>query len=93
MALISEPPFENVDAAPDQWLNKDFFKVEKPKAIEVVFPVATNSWKLARETETGDWKLANTNAGESFDSTEGHGRCVTKSVQRAEFQWRAFAGR
>ena len=72
VALISEP-FDNVDAVPDQWLNKDFIKVEKPKAIEVVFPVATNSWKLTRETETGDWKLANTNAGEELDSSKATG--------------------
>jgi len=72
VALISDP-LDNVDAAPDQWLNKDFIKVEKPKSIEVVFPIATNSWKLTRETETGDWKLANTNAGEELDSSKAAG--------------------
>ncbi len=69
VALISDP-LENLDANPDQWLNKDFFKVEKPKLIEVDFQVATNSWKLTRETEAGDWKLANTNAGEELDSAK-----------------------
>ena len=69
VALISDP-LETLDASPDPWLNKDFFKVEKPKSIEVDFPVATNSWKLTRETETGDWKLANTNAGEELDSAK-----------------------
>lgn len=84
VALISEP-LENVDAVPDQWLNKDFIKVEKPKAIEVVFPVATNSWKLTRETETGDWKLANanTNAGEELDSSKAAG--VTSAFNAASF--------
>jgi hypothetical protein len=72
VALISDP-LESLDANPDPWLNKDFFKVEKPKAIEVDFPVATNSWKLTRETETGDWKLANTNAGEELDSSKVSG--------------------
>lgn len=69
VALISDP-LENLDANPDQWLNKDFFKIEKPKSIEIDFPVATNSWKLTRETEAGDWKLANTNAGEELDSAK-----------------------
>src|SRR6202012_1100474 len=50
VALISDA-LENLDANPDQWLNKDFFKIEKPKVIEVDFSVATNSWKLIRETE------------------------------------------
>jgi hypothetical protein len=69
VALISDP-LESADANPDQWLNKDFIRVEKPKSIEVNFPVATNSWKLTRETETGDWKLANTNAGEEIDASK-----------------------
>jgi hypothetical protein len=69
VALISDP-LENLDVNPDQWLNKDFIKIEKPKSIEVDFPAATNSWKLTRETETGDWKLANTNAGEALDSSK-----------------------
>jgi hypothetical protein len=72
VALISDS-LETLDANPDAWLNKDFFKVEKPKSIEVDFPVATNSWKLTRETEAGDWKLANTNAGEQLDSTKVSG--------------------
>jgi hypothetical protein len=72
VALISDA-LESLDANPDPWLNKDFFKVEKPKMIEVDFPVATNSWKLTRETEAGDWKLANTNAGEELDSSKVSG--------------------
>ena len=72
VALISDA-LETVDANPDQWLNKDFIHVEKPKTIEVDFPVATNSWHLARETESGDWKLANTNAGEELDSSKVSG--------------------
>jgi len=67
VALVSDP-LEILDANPDSWLNKDFFKVEKPKSIEVDFPVATNSWKLTRETEAGNWNLANTNAGEKLDT-------------------------
>jgi hypothetical protein len=68
-ALISDP-LESADTNPDQWLDKDFFHVEKPKSIEVDFPVATNSWQLTRATETGDWKLSNTNAGEALDSSK-----------------------
>lgn len=72
VALVSDS-LETLDTNPDPWLNKDFFKVEKPKSIEVDFPVATNSWKLTRETESGDWKLANTNAGEELDSAKVSG--------------------
>ena len=55
-ALIADS-LDNVDTKPDQWVNKDFIHIEKPKSIEVDFPVATNSWELTRESETGEWKL------------------------------------
>ncbi len=69
VALISDA-LDNVEPKPDQWLNKDFFRVEKVKSIEANFPVATNSWKLTRETETGDWKLAAAKPGEELDSSK-----------------------
>ncbi len=67
MALVSET-FDNVEAKPESWLNKDLFRVEKPRSIEVVFPEATNSWKLTRESESADWKLADAKEGEKLDS-------------------------
>jgi hypothetical protein len=72
VALISDP-LDNLDTQPAQWLNKDFIKVEKPKSIEVAFPETTNSWKLTRETETGDWKLADAKSGEELDSSKSSG--------------------
>ncbi|MGN6555041.1 MAG: DUF4340 domain-containing protein [Verrucomicrobiota bacterium] len=69
VAVVSTP-FENIAPKPEQWLSKDFFKVEKPRAIEVAFPTATNSWKMTRESESGDWKLADAKAGEELDSAK-----------------------
>jgi hypothetical protein len=69
VALISDP-LDNVDTQPDQWLDKDFFHVEKPKSIEVIFPVATNSWTLTRGSEKGDWKLADAAPGDDLDSSK-----------------------
>jgi hypothetical protein len=67
--LISDA-LANLEPKPDQWLNKDFFKVEKVRSISVAFPVATNSWKVSRETETGEWKLAEAKADEKLDSSK-----------------------
>ena len=67
--LISDA-LANVDTKPDQWLNKDFFKVEKVKSVAVNFPVATNSWQLSRETETGEWKLADAKPAEQLDNSK-----------------------
>lgn len=67
VAIVSEP-FANVDAKPSEWIDKEFFKVEKQKAIAVVS--ATNNWKLARESETNEWKLADLKPGEQLDTSK-----------------------
>lgn len=67
VALISDA-LQDVDPAAGRWLSKNFFKVEKPKSISVTFPEATNSWMLLRETESGEWKLADAKAEEKLDS-------------------------
>jgi hypothetical protein len=70
VAVISDP-LSNLEAKPDQWLNKDFFKVEKIRSIAVTYPVATNSWKVTRDTESAtDWKLSEAKPGEQLDSSK-----------------------
>lgn len=69
VAVISDP-LGNMEANPSQWLNKDFFKVEKVRSIAVNYPAATNSWKVTRDTETADWKLAEAKPGEQLDSSK-----------------------
>ena len=66
VALVSDPL--TVDAKPEDWLNKEWFKVEKLKSISIVGTNATNNWKLVRETENGEWKLADAKPGEAADS-------------------------
>jgi len=72
VALISEP-LANIEPKPDSWLNKDFFKVEKVRFVAVTFPNATNSWKLDRETESGEWKLADAKPEENLDTAKASG--------------------
>ncbi|HEY5914383.1 MAG TPA: DUF4340 domain-containing protein [Verrucomicrobiae bacterium] len=69
VVLISDA-LANIEPKADQWLNKDFFKVEKVRSVNVAFPAATNSWKLSRETETGEWKLAEAKPGEQLDTSK-----------------------
>lgn len=68
-SLVTEP-FSQIEPKPDQWLNKDFFKVEKIKSIAVTHPEATNSWKLSRETEAGEMVLAEAKEGEKVDTSK-----------------------
>ncbi|HEX5221212.1 MAG TPA: DUF4340 domain-containing protein [Verrucomicrobiae bacterium] len=67
--LVTEA-FAEIEPKPERWLSKDFFKVEKIKSIAITFPEATNSWKLTRETESGEWKLADAKAEEKLDSAK-----------------------
>jgi len=67
--LVNET-FASIETKPEQWLSKDFFKVEKPKSVTVTYPVETNSWSLSRETETGEWKMADVKPGENFEASK-----------------------
>lgn len=69
VALISDA-LSNIEPKPEQWLNKDFFRVEKVRSIAVAGPAITNSWKITRDTENGDWKLADAKAGEQLDTSK-----------------------
>jgi len=82
VALVTEP-FSNIDGKPEDWLNKDWFKVEKIKSISVVTTNATNNWKLTRESETGEWKLADAKPGESLDTGKSGG--VTSAFSYPSF--------
>ena len=69
VVVISEP-FDSVAPNPANWLDKNFFKIAKPKSVAVNFSVATNSWKIQRASETNDWKLADARPGEKLDSSK-----------------------
>ncbi len=69
VALISDA-LANLEPKPEQWLNKDFFRVEKARSIAVAGPAITNAWKIVRETENGDWKLADAKPGEQLDTAK-----------------------
>lgn len=65
--FVVNEAFSNIEPKPENWLNKDFFKVEKLKAISLVSTNATNSWSLSRTNETADWVLADLREGEELD--------------------------
>jgi len=72
VSLVSEP-FDRIEPKPEQWLNKDFFKIEKARSVAVTFPNATNSWKLTRDTETAEWKVAEAKPTEQLDASKASG--------------------
>lgn len=66
IALVQET-FSSVEPKPSSWLDRDFFKIEKPRSIAVT---TTNSWKVVRETESGEWKLADAKDDEKLDTSK-----------------------
>lgn len=72
VALVSET-FAQMEPKPDQWLDREFFKVNKPRRISVKFPEPTNSWTLSRTSESADWQLENAAPGEKLDSSKASG--------------------
>ncbi|HEU5069626.1 MAG TPA: DUF4340 domain-containing protein [Verrucomicrobiae bacterium] len=74
IAVLVSDPLSNLTPAPASWLDKDFLKVEKIKAISVTHTVATNSWSVSRTNETGtDWVLADAKPEEKLDSSKTSG--------------------
>jgi hypothetical protein len=70
---VVSDPLESTQAKPEQWLNKDFLTIDRPDAIAVQYPVATNSWKLTRASDTNDWQLADAKPKEKLDSSKVSG--------------------
>lgn len=69
VAVISDP-LDSAQPQPEQWLNKDFLSIDRPRTIAAQFTEATNSWKLTRPSETNDWQLADAGAKEKLDSSK-----------------------
>jgi hypothetical protein len=80
--LVSEP-FRNIETKADAWLDKEFVKVEKLKSVSVTSTNATNDWKMFREIEGGEMKLADKKAGEELDSNKIWG--VNNALSSANF--------
>jgi hypothetical protein len=73
-AVLIAEVLENIAPKPEQWLSKDFLKVEKIKSIAVTYPIETNSFKVSREFEAAtDWKLADAKPNEQLDSSKTSG--------------------
>lgn len=69
VALVSEV-FANAEPKPDDWLEKDWFKVEHPVSVSVTHPEGTNSFILGRTNEFSEWSLVETKDGEKLDASK-----------------------
>jgi len=69
VALVNEP-LANAEPKADQWLEKEWFKVEQPVSVTVTHPEATNSFSLTRTNEFSEWTLVGAKAEEKVDTAK-----------------------
>ncbi|MBP8258687.1 MAG: DUF4340 domain-containing protein [Verrucomicrobia bacterium] len=67
---VINDPLASIEPKPESWLNKDFLKIEKLRSVSLSHTNATNSWKVARESESAEWKLDNAAASEQIDPSK-----------------------
>lgn len=68
-ALVNEP-LANAEPKPDQWLEKEWFKVEQPLSVTLSHPDATNSFTLTRTNEFSEWTLVDAKPEEKVDTAK-----------------------
>ncbi|MDF1738816.1 MAG: DUF4340 domain-containing protein [Verrucomicrobiales bacterium] len=62
--------FDKVATDAAEWIDKDFFKVEGIKSIEIVSKEKKNDWKLVRDDAAGDFKFAKAGEDEKLDQAK-----------------------
>jgi hypothetical protein len=82
VGIVSEA-FSNIEAKPEDWVDKEFFKIESHKAISVTSPGSTNNWSLIKESQTNEWRLADAKGKEELDS--GKSSSVTSVLSYPSF--------
>jgi len=70
--LVSDT-FEEIQMKPEQWLSRDFIKIENPRSITVTGATPTMDWKLVRDAAASPWTLANAKPGEELDNAKASG--------------------
>lgn len=69
--IVTSEQFSDAEPKPENWLDKEFLKVEKLKSVAVSYATnAAGGWKATRETEGAEWKLADVKAGENVDTNK-----------------------
>ncbi|HTH50093.1 MAG TPA: DUF4340 domain-containing protein [Candidatus Limnocylindria bacterium] len=69
VAVVADP-LSSANAKPEEWLAKDFIKVEQPVYVQVTAAEATNSFQLTRTNEFADWTLTDLKPGEEADKNK-----------------------
>ncbi|MBN9690518.1 MAG: DUF4340 domain-containing protein [Verrucomicrobia bacterium] len=69
ISLINDP-LSSAQPKPENWVAKEFIKVEQPLSVQITHPDATNSFTLTRTNEFSDWTLVEAAATETLDKNK-----------------------
>lgn len=69
VALVADA-LNNANPKPEEWIAKDFIKVEQPIFIQVTHPEVTNNFMLTRTNEFADWQLTDLQPGQELDKSK-----------------------
>ncbi len=69
VSLVSDS-LDEVEPKPENWLAKDFVKIEGPRSIVVVGPTDAQKWAVTRENATAEWQLAEAKPDEKVDNSK-----------------------
>jgi hypothetical protein len=64
-------PLEQASARSADWIERDGFKVEKVKTLELRYP-GGEGWRIERAADNADWKLAGARPGEKLEITKAN---------------------
>ena len=70
--LVSDT-FDEIQMKPEQWLNRNFVKIENPKSIAVAGTAPAMNWKIVRDAAASPWKLVDAKPGEELDNAKASG--------------------
>ena len=70
-AYLVGDPITQATAKSAEWIERDAFKVEKVKTLEVRYP-AGDGWRIERSGDSAEWKLAGARPGEKLDLSKAN---------------------
>jgi len=76
---IVSDPLAQATARSAEWIDRTSFKVEKVKTLEVRYPDG-DGWRIERDGDNADWRLAGLRPGEKLDVTRANAASYSLSL-------------
>jgi hypothetical protein len=77
--LVADP-LTQATAKTAEWIDRASFQVEKVKTLEVKFPEGGGSYRIERNADNADWKLAGLKPGEKLEVSKANAASYSLSL-------------